>query len=284
MAFLLKDRTRDTTLTAGTGPFALSGMGPTSYRTFSASGYVAGDTFWGTIAHQTANEWMTGLLTYSATNQVTVTTVYESSNSNTAVTFSAGTKDVWCDLPASKVKSVGGLVYLNSDTVTNAPMLDIVLTSYTDYRALLIELINFIPATDDVELWLRLSTDGGSSYDAGATDYFYDCNYSDSAAGAGAPRSGGSSRIVIAGTTSATNAIGNGAAEGTSVILEILNQANTAVKPRVQFRGSYYTASNRVASNWGSGLRNAAQDTDAIRVLFETGNIASGTWALYGYA
>jgi hypothetical protein len=31
------------------------------------------------------------------------------------------------------------------------------------------------------------------------------------------------------------------------------------------------------------GGRVAAQDTDALRVLFNTGNIASGTWVLYGW-
>lgn len=33
-----------------------------------------------------------------------------------------------------------------------------------------------------------------------------------------------------------------------------------------------------------AGTREAVQDTDAIRFLFETGDIASGNWAVYGYA
>jgi hypothetical protein len=46
------------------------------------------------VQHRTAAEWETGYATYSATNQLTRTTVMTSSNANAAVSFSAGTKDV----------------------------------------------------------------------------------------------------------------------------------------------------------------------------------------------
>ena len=57
-----------------------------------------------------------------------------------------------------------GLVPLNSGTVSNAATLDIVLTSYSSYRHLLFMLSNFIPANNDVELWMRLSTNGGITF------------------------------------------------------------------------------------------------------------------------
>jgi hypothetical protein len=65
----------------------------------------------------------------------------------------------------------GGLILLASGTVSAAATLDIVLTGYTGYRALKLVLSSFLPVTDDVELWLRVSTNGGSSYDA--TGYSY---------------------------------------------------------------------------------------------------------------
>jgi hypothetical protein len=34
----------------------------------------------------------------------------------------------------------------------------------------------------------------------------------------------------------------------------------------------------------GQGMIEAAQDIDALRLMFSSGNIASGSWALYGYA
>jgi hypothetical protein len=101
MAHVTADRVRDTSTTTGTGAFTVSGSAPTGYRTFSAVCSTS-DTFWYAIAHQSAAEWEVGLGTYSSSNTVTRTTVLKSSNSNSAVSFSAGTKDVFITLAADK--------------------------------------------------------------------------------------------------------------------------------------------------------------------------------------
>jgi hypothetical protein len=66
------------------------------------------------IFNQGTNEWEVGLGTLDATSaNLTRTTVISSSNSDAAVNFTGGTKDVFCTLPASKA------VYLDS---TGAPV------------------------------------------------------------------------------------------------------------------------------------------------------------------
>ena len=100
MAHITADRVRDTSTTTGTGAVTVSGTAPTGYRTFSAV-CATSDTFWYTIAHQTATEWEVGLGTYSSANTITRTTVLASSNAGSAVTFSAGTKDVFITMPAA---------------------------------------------------------------------------------------------------------------------------------------------------------------------------------------
>ena len=91
MAFALKDRIRETSVSTGTGNFALLGA-MSSYRPFST--YTVGDTFWYLIAHQTLSEFEIGQGSYSAANTLTRTTVLNSSNNGAAVAFSAGTKTV----------------------------------------------------------------------------------------------------------------------------------------------------------------------------------------------
>ena len=56
------------------------------------------------IFNQGTTEWEVGLgtVTDAATDTLARTTVLESSNSDAAVDFAAGTKDVFCTLPASK--------------------------------------------------------------------------------------------------------------------------------------------------------------------------------------
>jgi hypothetical protein len=61
-----------------------------------------GDTCYYSIQGQTTSEWEVGLGTYSSANTLTRTTVYSSSNAGSAVTFSAGTKNVFITMVASK--------------------------------------------------------------------------------------------------------------------------------------------------------------------------------------
>jgi hypothetical protein len=100
MATIIADRVRDTT-TWTFSPFTLSGTPPTKYRTFSAVCAV-GDTVDVFFRHQTVNQWQVATCTYSATNQLTLGTVYASSNAGAAVTFSNGVIDVVLDVPAAK--------------------------------------------------------------------------------------------------------------------------------------------------------------------------------------
>lgn len=98
MAFSLYDRVKETATTTGTGDFTLAGAA-TGYRKFSDV-FSTNDLTYYCIQHQTTGEWEVGLGTYSASNTLTRTTVIASSNSNLAVSFSAGTKDVFVTLAA----------------------------------------------------------------------------------------------------------------------------------------------------------------------------------------
>ena len=101
MAFITADRVLDSSTSTGTGAFVVSGTPAAGYRTFSAVMSVS-DTCYYSIQGQTTSEWEVGLGTYSSANTLTRTTVYSSSNSGSAVTFSAGTKNVFITMAASR--------------------------------------------------------------------------------------------------------------------------------------------------------------------------------------
>jgi len=101
MAFVLADRVKETTIVVGTGAATLLGAA-SGYQSFSA-GIGASNTTYYTIADQSGSNWEVGYGTLDATGLIlTRTTVLSSSNSGSAVSFSAGTKDVWCDYTAKK--------------------------------------------------------------------------------------------------------------------------------------------------------------------------------------
>jgi hypothetical protein len=96
---LLSDRVYETSATTGTGTFTLAGT--TSGSVTFSSGVGNGNTCFYCAAHQTANEWEVGFGTVSTgPDQLARTTVLRSTNSNSAVNFSAGTKDVFVIAPA----------------------------------------------------------------------------------------------------------------------------------------------------------------------------------------
>ena len=175
-----------------------------------------------------------------------------------------------------------GMVLLTSGTVSSAATLDIVLTSYTGYRALKFVLESFIPATDDVELWMRFSTNGGSSYDAtgysttaiGSRDNFGSALLNNSAS---------ANQITIAKSGTAGESVSNAAAEAGTHCEIILYDQTVSQWPRIFFNCTWFGATvTDTFQNSGGASRETSQDTDAVRFLFESGNIASGKYAVYG--
>ena len=102
MALVIDDRVKETSTTTGTGTLNLSGA-VSGFQTFVA-GVGNGNTTYYAIVNRDESEWETGVgtVTDASTDTLARTTVIASSNSDSAVDFSAGTKDVFTTLPASK--------------------------------------------------------------------------------------------------------------------------------------------------------------------------------------
>ena len=105
MALVINDRVKETSTTTGTGTFNLAGA-ETGYESF-VSGVGTGNTTYYAIELNAAGEWEVGIGTVTSGSPDTLSrdTIISSSNSDTAVTFSAGTKNVFCTLPAKKTIS-----------------------------------------------------------------------------------------------------------------------------------------------------------------------------------
>jgi len=102
MALIINDRVKETSTTTGTGTFDLAGAA-TGFETFVA-GIGDTNTTYYCIFNQGTTEFEVGIgtVTDAATDTLSRDTVISSSNSDSKVNFSSGTKDVFCTLPASK--------------------------------------------------------------------------------------------------------------------------------------------------------------------------------------
>lgn len=99
MAFVTANRVKETSTTTGTGTYTLAGAA-TGFESFA----TVGD---GNICYYCATDgtdWEVGIGTYTLSGTTLArTAIIQSSNSDAAVNWAAGTRDIFVTLPASQV-------------------------------------------------------------------------------------------------------------------------------------------------------------------------------------
>ena len=149
------------------------------------------------------------------------------------------------------------------------------------YRAYKIILENIVPTNDNSHLSLRTSTDGGSNYDQGASDYQWAINSltATTGTGDGFQNSSGSTRIQLT-----DHQMGSATNEQLCGEVTLYNPAGTGFT-MVHWSLTHLRATDgAVTLETGAGARMSAADVDAIQ-FSTTGaaeTIASGALRLYG--
>lgn len=287
MAPTLADRVWETSTTTGMGAFTLAGA-ESGYRTFNNAIGTGTPCFY-TIHNQDApSEFESGIGQLSDATTLERTTVVESSNADAKVNFSAGTKDVVLAPIARRsalLASGGrlepehatGLVLLATATASDDATVDftsVIDATYDEYE---LHILNVVPATDSVDAWIRTTTDGGSNWDAGASDYDY-AGYRATSGIISEFGSSGAAQIVLNGSS----AIGSDVNEtGISGVLRLIRPA-AAEYTQVNGAFGFAGTDNNTINSAVSGRRRSAADVDGIRFLFESGNVESGKFKLYG--
>lgn len=124
MALILADRVKESTTTTGTSDFALGGA-VTGFQTFAAGVGVSNTTYY---AVSQGSDWEVGLGTLSSDGLTLArTTVLQSSNSDTKVSFASGSKEIFVTYAADKAvfEDASGNVTLPANlTVTGGSTTD----------------------------------------------------------------------------------------------------------------------------------------------------------------
>lgn len=114
MALIVADRVQETTTTTSTGTYTLAGA-KDGFQSFAAVG--DGNTTY--YACTDGTDYEIGLGTYTASGTTLArTTIIESSNSDTAVSWGSGDKDIFVTLPSSKaivLDATGTVTKIKSD-------------------------------------------------------------------------------------------------------------------------------------------------------------------------
>jgi hypothetical protein len=116
MALVLKDRVKETTTTTSTGTYTLAGA-VTGYQSFSVVG--DGNTTYYTVTDGT--NWEVGIGTYTLSGTtLSRDTILASSNSGNAVSWGAGSKDVFLTYPAERSVYIDGSDIVPATTASYA--------------------------------------------------------------------------------------------------------------------------------------------------------------------
>ena len=340
MAHVINDRVKETSTSTGTGTINLDGA-VSGFETFVAAIGNSNTTYY-CIAHQSEAEFEIGLGTVTDASPDTLarTSVISSSNSDSAVNFSAGTKHVFCTLPASKAFALdnsgnastsgsvtgGSLIAdnitIDSNTISTTdsngnlnitpngtgkliasttPFFSNFLGEFTasddatlstgslfsdTYDTYDIYVRKFIPATDDVNLRMKLIKASDSSIISSAYHYYgatSGTRGSDSAQTDGRSAASTTAGWAISGQDEFS--VGSESDEGYTGLIRVYNTRTSGLAASCQVIFACYKSVDEYHTNFYLSSNGSEWYTTAmsgVQLNFTSGNIASGTIRAFG--
>lgn len=170
-----------------------------------------------------------------------------------------------------------GLVLLEQYSASISASLNFTAIS-ADYDVYLFTFTSIVPDTNTTRLWMRMSTDGGSTYDTG--NNYTECQFQQSTGGTG---TGGSSTPHAEIWLTQAN-ISNGAStDGCSGWLYLYNPLSAAAYKAIDSAFVFRAVSGPFREKDQTfGWYEVATAVNAVQFLMNSGNITSGTIRMYG--
>lgn len=223
----------------------------------------------------TINTWNTDelnangeLLIGNGSNRPTAATITAGS-ANLTVTNGAGS------ITIATVATTSQWVKITTSTASSSSSIDFTSLSAT-YQAYRVVAYGIQPASDGVSLYFRTSTDNGSTFDNGSTDYSWTrSNTSTSSNSASADRD--DTEIEISNSN-----LGNNTNEFIDIDVTIWDPAASAFTSIMWSSMQANSSSATRYSVQGGGNRKDTTAVDAVRFFMSSGNISVGEFVLYG--
>lgn len=179
----------------------------------------------------------------------------------------------------------GALVKIGStQTASNSASISFTIGIDGTYGAYYFVLNSIRPSEDQRHIGVEFSTDGGSSYSLTRYEANTYCNRDESNSAHDGPTQWTSENVEGATTLGKLTRQGNGADENGSCELILPNPGNTTRHKVYLSRGVGYTHDNYSMSNFVHGMVETTSAINAVRFKYESGNIAEGTFTMYGYS
>ncbi len=170
-----------------------------------------------------------------------------------------------------------GQVLISRQAASSSATIDFTGLSST-YDRYILQVCSAKPATDDVALELRVGTGAGPSYQT-SNYYWGNTNMRGTTTFAGGSAS--DVALFVSGLSGGGAGVGNAAGENIQTTIEFSNP-DSADFMQVSWRSTFMRADGTSCTVVGGGCYNVAGAITAVRLLFSSGNIASGDFILLG--
>ncbi len=204
---------------------------------------------------------------------------------------SAGKVRLWANSGSGNIECLNssgnpcigsGLALVEQHTASSSAELDFTTCISSTYDEYEVHINQLTPATNSVNLELQFSTNGGSSYDATSGHYAW-ASYGFSNTGAGSSGNQSTTYIDMGG-----NPVYNGSTQAVGGTYHLYNSGSGSKYPVIQGSNLVPKASDQTAQpaegNFPVGVYLQTTAVNAFRILFSSGNIASGITRCYGVA
>jgi hypothetical protein len=164
---------------------------------------------------------------------------------------------------------------ISSATASNSATIDFTLPN--GYNSFEVRAIGVIPVTDNVGFWIRVSTDGGSTFAAGASDYVYQRNILSGTTPAATLTTADSKIVTVDG------GLGNGTGRYCNTYIQIYNNQSSSQYKNIGATQYMFRSDSTYHIRTINGVYLSNTAINAIRILLSSGNISSGFFELWGY-
>lgn len=195
--------------------------------------------------------------------------------------LTAGNGITLTDGGAGSTMTIAGNSWVKISSTTASSSASVSFTNLSaTYRVYMVVLYNLLPGTTATDLYLRTSANNGSSYDSGASNY--NVEYIGSANGSwggGGTTADTQIKISANGATYQQTTAAPSSLNGFVYIHNPSASSRCWVTADIMF---FNTSNSFFARGLSGGYRDSAAAVNAIEFLMSSGNIASGTFTLYG--
>ena len=167
-------------------------------------------------------------------------------------------------------------VLIETQTASNDATIEFTTGINSTYASYEIRFTDVVGATNGAAIYMRTSSDGGSSFDSSSGNYEYSGWRSTGVTLEGIGTSSSNTTVITSGNS-------NNAGFHASGVITLYNPSNSSVYTGFTAQSVFWDSGTSTIRSVGiAGARQDAADVDAIQFLMATGNITSGTFKLYG--